>query len=195
MVLTDWDKQVLAHYTNFWGDSQKIVTEPVCQLSFGFIYACNFRFDEQEQFEVFCTVGMSRKPMFQPTFSEGEGKRIELILYVNQPSVEIVNSLLGLVRYPFDKNVILEGGHRILGNEEVIPNSTLTDFLFIPPINESKEFYYTHIDGYHINFLWAVPIHRTETEFIRKFGWKNLIKQFIENGVDPSNLLRSPLKL
>jgi hypothetical protein len=193
------DYQILEHFVRFWSQPTRILDyKGALQIPPGPIFVAEFPPDVEGQSWAYATIGASRYAMLYSAEGNNEQseRRLEIFMYSNEPTDELVYVLTCLALYPFVKKTILKPGDRIPGDEEgFIKSSPLTDFLFLPPLNEARELSAVHINEnqQHVDILWAVPIYKSERQFINENGWKELVKLFIANKLNSADFLRPPV--
>lgn len=135
----------------------------------------------KRRFYTLVTSGMSDKPMAVP---EGFSyRRVELILYVREPTDTCIRLLRYLAHIPHDQQTWFSAGGTMTNGvppRPIFPNSALDCFLFLFPVVKPDCTLQEHlrIDGDDVRFMWVVPVSSEECEFVRSQGVAKLMAIF-----------------
>lgn len=188
---TEATKNPLLHFLLNWNKPIGAIKAP---SGLPDLFICQFQVEEG--LFAYSTIGMSSQslPAIKSGTTQEVEHRVELFLYSNTTSIELVESLIGLARYPFVHNVDYGWGHTIRGTKPMLPSSQLTDVLLLPPIKEPKSFYAFHLDSkIHVDVLWVMPLYRSETIFLRTHSWKELLNRMIDGELDTADFGRTSI--
>ena len=94
---------------------------------------------------------------------------------------------------PEDPTYRLDVGHTVPIGRPAAPGSKLDHELLASPYPLDPEFAVCHPGGFHIDFLWLLPISESEKTFRHEVGLEELEQRFEEARIDYTDPLRPPV--
>lgn len=138
----------------------------------------------EREFDTLVTGGMSDLPMNVP-----DGlpiRRVELVLYADEPRDEYVNLLRWLAHLVHDQRTWISPGSTMTNGdppEPIFDGSLMDCFAFLQPLL-APDYTFSdelEIDGDPVFLLWVVPITSSECEFLRTQGLETFYELLEQN--------------
>jgi hypothetical protein len=136
-------------------------------------------------FYTLVTSGMSDRPMHPPADVGRDGRRAELVLYVDLPGPSLARLLQTLARLPHEAGGWLGAGHTIPNGDPpapLFPGSRLSSVLLLDSVvaPERDTYRVVEIEGDPLHILWPVPLTAAELAFKIEHGSLALLDVFNE---------------
>jgi hypothetical protein len=148
-----------------------------------------YQFDARQDHDwwTLVTGGMSDNTQFVPDgYPEYVSKRLEILMYVEEPKPWMFDVLKGLAEMPLEEKTFLHWWHTVPNGKPMTAEpSLLTNFFFLPPYFEEPKFDSLHLDGEKVDFLWMIPITEAEREYAIQNGGQALEELFEESEMHP----------
>jgi hypothetical protein len=191
MIRLQRDLEVVNHYARFWGKLYTVVKfNNQVNNAPKPIFGLEFTPTSPEENWIYATVGASRKVISDKNISEVK-IRFELLIFSRERNHNLQETLVNLAVYPFYYGTLISPGHVIVGDRGVIPNSALTNVLFIGSDFIPQAFdVIHHKDGTQTHIFFVIPIHTSERNYLNKNGLQSLLKLFSDLHTDTADLTR-----
>jgi hypothetical protein len=138
---------------------------------------------DDEDYFTLLTGGMSDLRMSVPENLESEGRRAELVMFVDEPNQELVKVMRQLGHYPHDNNTWLGFAHTIPWQAPLLPGSPLDTILLAnTTVGGGEVGDDLVIEGDRVKLFQVAAITNAECQFKLEQGANALFDRFIERG-------------
>lgn len=183
------DLIVLEHYERRWGEPTKVHSfeRPQLPPELRPFFVGEFSLPT-DRLTIYASVGMSRVSMSYPDSTADN--RAEIYLGAFHSDRQLPEQVMMLAAYPHIGRTFITIDHTVPLGGPIASNSNMTAVLFISPIFDPPWFREIHAEAYHLQMLWAVPIHESERKYKVEHGTEALLKLFTERHVVIGDLRR-----
>ena len=113
----------------------------------------------------------------------------EFIIYSREPNLEVAQTLIELIVYPFRTNSFFDVGHTIEFPPEnpIISASPLTTAVFALPfyhLNAKEVSHVYYSDGTTTHIVWFIPTYAVERNFFKEHGPQTFFELTLDKEID-----------
>jgi hypothetical protein len=141
------------------------------------LQVAKFNDQPKKNISTYVTLGLSN--IMLPTASNIVRCELLFSAYDSFDEKEIASFLLSFSEYLISQNRALLRGETIKGNTPIIESSNLNGVYAALPVFFEKSFYSLKTPNQPISFIWLIPLHSKESEYISKNGW-NAFEDYLE---------------